>query len=205
MMESGWVALEIIDLIYLYISPVSFFFFSFFFPPGCKMLFSEPPSPPVPTSPSLPFQGRGRCILSWASVSASLAPLASSRRNGAPCTPINVLYYISDPAKAARVCLPRSPAPPPACTLSTALGGKILEQMLRPPASPEPAKAPLLGVLKRVSSHDVGYRIFYQQTSIRKKKKFKLHRAANGEGAGGGRRKSEAGGAGAGAGTAGDS
>lgn len=50
-------------------------------------------------SPSLPFQGRGRCILSRAPVSASLAPLASSRRNGAPWTSINILYYISAPPK----------------------------------------------------------------------------------------------------------
>lgn len=109
-------------------------FFCFFFP-LLVVRCSFPATVSLPSSPILPCQGRGRCILARALASASLVPLAGSRRNGAPWTSINVLYYISVPAEASPGCCPRPHDPLPACTLSTALGEKFLEQKLRPPSS----------------------------------------------------------------------
>lgn len=129
MMNSDWVAPEIIHF-------SQYLHFLCFFPlvsPMCGVLFQAAVTPAP--SPILPFQGRGRCILARAPASASLAPLASSRRNGAPWTSINISYYISVPAEASPGCWPRPHAPLPACKLSTALRWKFLEQKLRPPSS----------------------------------------------------------------------
>lgn len=122
-------------------------------------------------SPSLPFQGKGRCILSRAPVSASLAPLASSRRNGAPWTSINVLYYISAPAGATQFVY-RGPTllhPPAQC--QPHFGAKCWHRCSAPaPPQNSPTKTPHLGPPKWVSLYEVGYCIFYKKTSIQKKK-----------------------------------
>lgn len=156
-------------------------------------------------SPSLPFQGRGRCILSRAPVSASLAPLASSRRNGAPWTSINILYYISAPPK----LLSLFTAAPRSLTrlhqYQPYFGAKCWHRCSAHPPPQNQLKHPTSGHRSGFRCTRWGSVFFTRKQASKKKKKFKLHRPANGEGAGGGRRKSVAGGAGAGAGTAGDS
>lgn len=140
MMDSSWVALEIIDLSYIYISPASFFPLPT--PPSLVVRRCSFPGhlhPQPQRSPSLPFQGRGRCILlSRAPVSASLAPLAGSRGNGAPWTSINVLYYISAPAEASRFVYrgPTLPPPPPA-QCQPHFGAKFLHRCSAHPPLPK--------------------------------------------------------------------